>query len=804
MSRPEKSPTDLKIEYGAAPEFATLAQALGTASRPGSFYSFGSREIPIPTLEVRGVGRVPFPVPVSVAEAIVRETAEKAPFGRGEETVLDESVRKVWQVSPDAFTLTGSGWQRALHDMVEQVRDGLGCGEVQVEAELYKLLIYEKGGHFAIHRDTEKASGMFATLVVSLPSPHSGGTLLVRHAGKEVSLDLCPWESAEIRYAAFYADCEHEVLPVTDGYRICLVYNLLRNGEGEPLEPADDRIACREVARALRQWADRVEDEDPSTRKIVYLLSHKYTEASLSFQALKGADSALARVLGAAAETSDFDLHLAMVHIGDDGYFESWYGYGEEPEEDDMDDAVIDDSYAFLSGWRDRSDQIVDFGRMGLEPGVELLPRGALDGEPPDEVNFYASTGNEGATFDRAYLRAALVLWPKHNAIPIAIEGGPGVMTGLLHRRAEQSSPEDLESLEILAERVLEFFHSRDLYSMEWVAHYIEALTALNFTDVLRGFWQKPLMEHYRGLWNESLVVSLARFSPKERLDLLGALLERYACCLPLDCLALWTLTARHFRDETDALAEGLLPLIPVLAKSRQGDRDLDFDSAPFSLFKSHTLSSPPEAKYRSERAKNRPSLFAPDLLVEFTARVLNLPFGQDLLDALVANPEVFPLETLLYPAWQQALEQGGNSEATAALWRLCASALLRRSEHPPAAPTDWADPSRIPGTSETAKVLVRFLRDSDAQHFAYRAAQPLRSAMESLILNNRLDLDTRTEEKGRPYTLHLSKNRASYRKAVEIHQQDVQRLKSLILPPDRIPPSASELAERCRLAVER
>lgn len=804
MSRQKKSPTDLSIEYGAAPELATLAQALETVSRPGSFYSFGSREIPMPTLDVRGVGRVPFPVPASVAEAIVREAAEQAPFGRGEETVLDESVRKVWQISPDAFTLTGSGWTRALREMVEQVRDDLGCGEAQVEAELYKLLIYEKSGHFVAHRDTEKADGMFGTLVVSLPSPHSGGTLLVRHAGKEVSLDLCPWESAEIRYAAFYADCEHEVLPVTSGYRICLVYNLLRIGAGQPLEPADDRVACREAARALREWADRVEAEDSSTRKIVYLLTHKYTEAALSLQALKGADSALARVLGEAAEASGFDMHIAMVHIGDDGYFESWYGYGEEPDEDDMDDAVIDDSYAYLSGWRDRSDQPVDFGRMGLEPGLELLPHGALDGEPPDEINFHASTGNAGATFDRAYLRAAVVLWPKDNTIPIAIEGGPGAMAALLFRRAAQPSPEGLESLESLADRVLESFRSQRLHCMEWVAQYIAALTALNFTNVLREFWQEPLMEYYRGLWNEPLIASLKCFSARERLDLLNALLDRYACCLPLDCLALWTLAARRFSDELDALAEGLVPLVPVLAQSRQGYRDLSFDPTPFSPFKARTLSSTSETGYRTERATQGPAMFTPGLLEEFTAVVLNRPCGQDLLDALVDNPEVFPLETLLYPAWQQALKKDAQSETTAALWRLCAAALLRRSEHPPAAPTDWADRTRIKDRSETGKVLVRFLRDPDARHFAYRAAQPLRSAMEGLIRNHCLDLDTRTEEKGRPYTLHLSKNRASYHKAIEVHRQDVQRMKHLITPPDRAPPGAVELAERCRLAVQR
>jgi hypothetical protein len=802
MSPENEHSSTIEIEYGADSEFAALAQVLGKVSRPGSFYSYGSREIPLPTMNVRGVGRVPFPVPVSVAEAMVRESAEMAPFGRGEETVLDESVRKVWQIPPNLFTLSGHGWKQALDDLIEQVRDDLGCREIRVEAQLYKLLVYGKGGHFAAHRDTEKANGMFGTLVVTLPSAHEGGDLLVRHAGKEVSLDLCPHESAEIRHAAFFADCEHEVVPVTDGYRICLVYNLLRIGKGEPLAPADDRIACREASRILRKWAERVLDEDPPTRKIVYLLTHKYTEASLSFQALKGGDAALAGVLGEAADDSDFDLHLAMVHIGEYGYFDGWYGYGDEPDEGDMHEAVVDDSHAYLSGWRDRADQSVDLGSMNLDPGLELLPPGALDGEPPDEINFHSSTGNEGASFDRAYLRAALVLWPKDNAIPIAMDGGPGVMTSLLRHRAKDTSAINSETLEILADRILESLEGYDLYNLEWVPNFIEVLHSLNFTDTLWSFWQGPLMEYYRGRWNEHLTVSLDCFSPGERVALISPLLQRYACCLPLDCLALWTLTALRFHLETDALSGILAPLVQDLSTAKQGFRD--GDSRPFSLFKSRTLSASREHHYEDEEVCEVHSLFTPTLFMEFIGQIQSQPFSEDLRNAMIANPTVFSVENLLYPAWDLSLQHKIVPGARDMLWVLCASALLRRSEYPPPAPENWVDATPIRENSETAKELVRFLRDPDLQHFAYRAAQHFRYEMENLIFRYRLELDTRTEEKGRPYTLHLTKNRATYHKAVKIHREDIQRMRALITPPNRIPPSASHLSERCRLAVEK
>jgi len=68
------------------------------------------------------------------------------------------------------------------------------------------MLIYEEGGFFLPHRDTEKTPGMFGTLVLVLPSFHEGGELVVRHAGHQASLDLSGTEVSEIKFAAFYQD----------------------------------------------------------------------------------------------------------------------------------------------------------------------------------------------------------------------------------------------------------------------------------------------------------------------------------------------------------------------------------------------------------------------------------------------------------------------------------------------------------------------------------------------------------------------------------------------------------------------
>ena len=67
---------------------AALARVLGKVDRSGDYYATGSVVTPIPEMRVEGVGLVSFPVTASQAEALVA-AAERAPYGRGEETLID-------------------------------------------------------------------------------------------------------------------------------------------------------------------------------------------------------------------------------------------------------------------------------------------------------------------------------------------------------------------------------------------------------------------------------------------------------------------------------------------------------------------------------------------------------------------------------------------------------------------------------------------------------------------------------------------------------------------------------------------
>jgi hypothetical protein len=69
---------------------------------------------------------------------------------------------------------------------------------------------------------------MFGTLVVTLPSTYRGGALRISHAARDVTVETNAADRSELSHAAFYADCEHEVLPVEEGARVCLIYNLIQ------------------------------------------------------------------------------------------------------------------------------------------------------------------------------------------------------------------------------------------------------------------------------------------------------------------------------------------------------------------------------------------------------------------------------------------------------------------------------------------------------------------------------------------------------------------------------------------------
>src|SRR5258708_27184877 len=96
----------------------TLLNSLRSVERPGDFCVGGIREIFMPTIDVDGVGRIAFPILPIQAERLVA-IAEAAPYGPGEEAVVDREVPPTLQIDFAKSRIGGRHLDQTLHRLVD-------------------------------------------------------------------------------------------------------------------------------------------------------------------------------------------------------------------------------------------------------------------------------------------------------------------------------------------------------------------------------------------------------------------------------------------------------------------------------------------------------------------------------------------------------------------------------------------------------------------------------------------------------------------------------------------------------------
>ena len=131
-----------------------LCAALDGIESAGTFASFGHlADLPDPQLQVDPCGNIHFPLPEVDASRIIA-ASHQAPFGKGTETIVDTSVRRTWELNQDQITIHNAQFQDAILRILPIACRGLGILEHgNVEAQLYKLLLYEKGALFKPHTE---------------------------------------------------------------------------------------------------------------------------------------------------------------------------------------------------------------------------------------------------------------------------------------------------------------------------------------------------------------------------------------------------------------------------------------------------------------------------------------------------------------------------------------------------------------------------------------------------------------------------------------------------------------------------
>ena len=782
-----------------------IGEILGAVGSPGCFTARRTAAADDLQLEVQELGQLRLPVSRAQAERLC-QLARPARYGRGEKTLLDRRVRDTWEIPRSRVKIDRRRWNRTLLPVLEELRADLGLADgCRLKAELHSFLVYGPGQFFLPHQDSEKADAMVGTLVVTLPASFKGGALVVEHQGEKV---VDRGSRRQLSFVAFYADCRHEVRPVTEGYRLALTYNLILEGGKTAIaaaaaEPAavDALVRCLRdhfaTPRPSRRYRDEGQPAQPPNR-LVYLLDHEYTAHGLAWQRLKGNDGARAAALRAAAERCGCELVLALAEIHETwdcmepGWDEPWRGRNRHWERDEDDewsenDAATHNPDAYELG--DFIDGEITLARWVDPAGEEALPivSQVSDDEvccstPSSDLAPYASEyegymGNYGNTMDRWYRRAALVLWPRERAFAVRAEASPAwALRALEQRILAGGAPEARE----LAASLLPFWGG------------------VAYREDGRGLLGSALRVA-DGLATPELAASLLQpfrveaLTPEEAPPLVS-LTRRYGESWWGQLLSAWS-GDRHRGPRLDERGRlSWLAALPRLCKALRAADEAVGSAVARLLLRDRwdelqvVIGEARRHAQPSLRDKAVAALSAPlHGLLGSAGAVAADDFRDEVVAALCTaeNEPLLPCLVQVVRAAAKEKAQPGRSAAPAlaALTRHCIGQLKARLAQPARSAGDWSIVLPDGCRCELCSSLGTFLADPVRQRLEWPLAQQSRGHIHQRIDASELPVRHETRRSGRPYTLILSKTEELFeREARERRswQSDLARLGQL------------------------
>ena len=742
------------------------------------------------SLQVEGFGQVRFPVTPAKARNLAG-LGQPARFGRGEETVTDADVRDTWEIPKH---LVGAEWDdAALTDILTTVKEELGLpNAAKLTADLHSLLVYEPNQFFLVHQDSEKDDSMVGTLVVTLPSSYAGGELMVGHneewkayRGSKTALSL----------VAFYADCRHEVLRVTSGYRITLTYNLLLHGDASRPEGDDGTVA--ELAGLIREHFSTPVPRyysgpvtDPPNR-LVYLLDHEYTPRGLNWRRLKGADASRVALLRAAAGKAGCESVLALADIktthsafaADEGYgYRDWYDEYDEDDDEDSDGAgdsereydvqELIDSEVTLTHWTGPDGTRLEETSLSVD-GDEVCAS-----TPTGDLAAYSSEyegymGNWGNTLDRWYHRAAVAVWPRDQAFANRAETSPA---WALDELAGMASAGDVPGARAAAATLAPFWDStvRDRTPAEGgstsglLGKALRAADAVADTEssarLLRPFRIENL--------TDAQVKSFAKIADVYGQQWTAELLRTwFGGDQPAWAYGGGQARPQWVADSLPGLCERLHATGSVGTLAAQQLVDLAREWLGQDIGAGLTSSSP------SHREEKLGGLGKPLASVLTAAAVIGAAGTRDMVTGYMRK-QGDAVTALEMSALRAAAELPGDGTRSKAgfgdLAADCAPRLRTRLDRPRRAPGDWSIELPAGGcTCDLCDTFREFLEDKGRRTFEWPLAKQRRQHIHSRVDAAELPVTHMTRRQGSPYTLVLTKTEALFAREQEARTRD-------------------------------
>jgi hypothetical protein len=294
-----------------------------------------------------------------------------------------------------------TSFELSEYPILDEIRPLLAPDAAAVLAHPYKLNVYAKGGFFKSHMDTPRTGSVFGTLVVCLPSPFDGGAFEVEHNGQTHAFE---WEGefqvdgeygdssnedtnagkgdsdanrggdedgeqedsprptkrtkqalaarlprAAARWCAYYADCSHQVLEVTRGYRVTLTY-LLENVDNMPVGD----IRSMESNPFFNKLYELVKGSEVAKGdRIGFALEHEYVvDADGTMPLLKGFDRFLKYTLEALQLTFSIEMVFLAEGLADSDEEEDEEDWDSEGDNNDAAKEKLDGEAAFIGNWK--------------------------------------------------------------------------------------------------------------------------------------------------------------------------------------------------------------------------------------------------------------------------------------------------------------------------------------------------------------------------------------------------------------------------------------------------------------------
>lgn len=705
----------------------------------GSFVSNREADFEYPGLQVKGVGEISFPVTEGQVKALINK-ARKAPFGKGTETILDSSVRSGWEIDAAELKFTGDGWKNFLTDVLNQIKRDLGISEYTISANLYKMLIYEKGDFFLTHKDSEKEKGMFGTLIIALPSKHSGGELLVRFDGKEECIDFSTGAgNFKMPFAAFYADCEHEVKPVISGYRINLVYNLIQKNRGNSIKIEPQTGIVKRLANLLQQ-----EEYNPEKSAKVILLGHQYTPENFSLDSLKLNDRSKAEALQQAADKAGYYSKMALVtsYVAGTPMYDDYYDEGGYDEDSEMED-VYDESLSI--------DHWMDEGVPSLEINFDkedLIASFHLEDDEPIIKEMEGYMGNYGPDLMHWYHYGAVILWPKeHHTELLLRQDTKTKLAWIAYYNSLENNLTDVE-LSALDAVLLSNFGTQEWEKPDYTSIVVRLINKKDeryFTDT----GSKLVEQHFVKMDTKQLA-RLAEAYPKPFTEVVTKIMINQPKVSVFEHFLLF-LNALSSNTGLDVWKANQMKVLPEILQTvmENNQQKPVLNKNIWSTILELEKKQPQSQRWVEETAK---------LITAFRDR-------NYINDVLIA--EVMTIEQ--------------NTPLSDAVLRICKEDLEQRVYNKPRPPKNWS--RAIPDTKNNAKqwaILAPFMHSPDQRVFDYKKRQNERNEMEYAIRNVTVDLMMETIRRGSPHTLRISKTETSYHRQMEKWNEDVALLEKV------------------------